>query len=117
MRLDSGDLADLSVRARRILDQNGLKDVAIFASGNLDEYRISELMRAGAPIDAFGVGTAMVVGGDAPSLDAAYKLAEYRGSPRLKTSQGKLSLAWPQAGVSRDQCERRLLCRSDRTRR
>jgi nicotinate phosphoribosyltransferase len=92
VRLDSGDLADLSIRARRILDQNGLKDVAIFASGNLDEYRISELIRAGAPIDAFGVGTEMTVGGDAPTLDAAYKLAEYRGTGRLKTAQGKLSL-------------------------
>ncbi|MBI3736315.1 nicotinate phosphoribosyltransferase, partial [Candidatus Sumerlaeota bacterium] len=92
VRLDSGDLVDLSVRTRRILDQNGLTDVAIFASGNLDEYRIADLLRAGAPIDAFGVGTEMVVGGDVPTLDAAYKLAEYRGIPRLKTAQGKQSL-------------------------
>jgi nicotinate phosphoribosyltransferase len=92
VRLDSGDLVDLSIRARRILDQNGLKDVAIFASGNLDEYRIDQMLRAGAPIDAFGVGTGMVTGGDAPTLDAAYKLAEYNGVPRLKTSQGKVSL-------------------------
>lgn len=92
VRLDSGDLVDLSVRARRILDQNGLNDVAIFASGNLDEYRINDLLRAGAPIDAFGVGTEMVVGGDAPTLDAAYKLAEYHGVARLKTSPGKVSL-------------------------
>jgi nicotinate phosphoribosyltransferase len=92
VRLDSGDLVDLSIRARRILDQNGLKEVAIFASGNLDEYRISELLRAGAPIDAFGVGAAMVNGGDLATLDAGYKLAEYQGVPRLKTSQGKLSL-------------------------
>jgi len=92
LRLDSGDLFDLSIRARRILDQNGLQDVTIFASGNLDEYRIAELMDAGAPIDAFGVGTAMVVSADAPSLDVAYKLTEYNGKPRIKTSQGKLSL-------------------------
>src|SRR5713101_212939 len=92
VRLDSGDLADLSVKARRILDQNGLQDVSIFASGNLDEYRIRELIRAGAPIDAFGVGTAMVVSADAPSLDFAYKLAEYRGVPRLKTSLNKVTL-------------------------
>jgi nicotinate phosphoribosyltransferase len=92
VRLDSGDLVDLSVRARRILDQNGLNDVAIFASGNLDEYRINDLLRARAPIDAFGVGTAMAVGADAPTLDASYKLAEYRGVPRLKTAPGKLSL-------------------------
>jgi nicotinate phosphoribosyltransferase len=92
VRLDSGDLVDLSLRARRILDQNGLQEVAIFASGNLDEYRINELLLAGAPIDAFGVGTGMVTGGDAPTLDASYKLAEYQGVARLKTSQGKLSL-------------------------
>jgi len=92
VRLDSGDLVDLSIRARRILDQNGLREVAIFASGNLDEYRINELLRAGAPIDAFGVGTEMVTGGDTPTLDAGYKLAEYAGVSRLKTSQGKLSL-------------------------
>jgi nicotinate phosphoribosyltransferase len=92
VRLDSGDLAELSVRARRILDQNGLRDVSIFASGNLDEYRIRDLIRAGAPIDAFGVGTAMVVSADAPALDLAYKLVEYRGTPRLKTSANKLTL-------------------------
>src|SRR6266852_3011494 len=92
VRLDSGDLADLSIKARRILDQSGLNDVSIFASGNLDEYRIRELIRAGAPIDAFGVGTAMVVSADAPSLDFAYKLAEYRGVPRLKTSLNKVTL-------------------------
>jgi nicotinate phosphoribosyltransferase len=92
IRLDGGDLADLSIRARRILDQNGLTEVAILASGNLDEYRINDLLRAGAPIDAFGVGTELVTGGDAPSLEVGYKLAEYGGVPRLKTSQGKLSL-------------------------
>jgi nicotinate phosphoribosyltransferase len=92
VRLDSGDLADLSMKARRILDRNGLHDVAIFASGNLDEYRIDELIRAGAPIDEFGVGTAMVVSADAPALDVAYKLTEYDGMPRIKTSQHKLSL-------------------------
>lgn len=92
IRLDGGDLADLSIRARRILDQNGLTEVAILASGNLDEYRINDLLRAGAPIDAFGVGTELATGGDAPSLEVGYKLAEYGGVPRLKTSQGKLSL-------------------------
>jgi nicotinate phosphoribosyltransferase len=92
VRLDSGDLVELSVKTRRILDQNGLNDVSVFASGNLDEYRIDELLRAGAPIDAFGVGTAMVVSADAPALDVAYKLAEYKGQPRLKTSEGKLSM-------------------------
>jgi nicotinate phosphoribosyltransferase len=92
VRLDSGDLAELSRAARRILDRNGLQDVAIFASGNLDEYRIAELVRGGAPVDAFGVGTEMVVSGDAPSLDLAYKLAEYAGVPRLKLSAKKASV-------------------------
>ena len=64
----------------------------IFASGNLDEYRIAELVRAGAPIDAFGVGTEMAVSADAPALDVAYKLVEYRGEPRLKTSTEKVTL-------------------------
>lgn len=92
VRLDSGDLLDLSIKSRRILDQNGLQDVSIFGSGNLDEYRIQELVRGGAPIDAFGVGTAMVVSADAPALDAAYKLTEYKGTPRIKTSTAKVSL-------------------------
>ncbi|MGD0075054.1 MAG: nicotinate phosphoribosyltransferase [Candidatus Binataceae bacterium] len=92
VRLDSGDLLDLSRRSRRILDDAGLRQVAIFASGNLNETKIDALLKAGAPIDAFGVGTELVVSADAPSLDIAYKLVEYKGVPRLKTSQGKLSL-------------------------
>jgi len=92
VRLDSGDLADLSLKARAILDRNGLKNTSIFASGNLNEYKIHDLIAANAPIDAFGVGTEMVVSGDAPSLDLAYKLNEYDGIPRIKTSQGKLTL-------------------------
>ena len=79
-------------RARRMLDRRGLPDVPIFASGNLDEYRIAELVKAGAPIDAFGVGTEMAVSADAPALDVAYKLVEYRGEPRLKTSTEKVTL-------------------------
>jgi len=92
IRLDSGDLLDLSRRSRRILDEAGLQAVAIFASGNLTEGKIDALLKAGAPIDAFGVGTDLVVSGDTPALDIAYKLVEYQGIPRLKTSQGKLSL-------------------------
>ena len=92
VRIDSGDLAELATRARRVLDQNGLHDVPIFASGNLDENKIQTLIRGGAPIDAFGVGTEMDVSSDAPSLDIAYKLSEYNGIPRIKTSLGKLTL-------------------------
>jgi nicotinate phosphoribosyltransferase len=89
IRLDSGDLLDLSRRARRILDERGLQGVAIFASGNLDEHKIDALLRAGAPIDGFGVGSAMVTSNDLPALDAVYKLVEYRGQPRLKCSTDK----------------------------
>lgn len=92
VRLDSGNLAELAASARQILDRNGLQDVAIFASGNLDEFKIDELVRAGAPIDAFGVGTSMVVSEDAPALDIAYKLTEYAGVGRLKTSTSKASM-------------------------
>ncbi|MGH7907086.1 MAG: nicotinate phosphoribosyltransferase [Candidatus Binataceae bacterium] len=92
IRLDSGNLLELSRKSRKILDEHGLNDVSIFASGNIDEYRIQELVAAGAPIDAFGVGTAMVVSQDAPALDVAYKLSEYNGKARLKTSENKLSL-------------------------
>jgi len=92
VRLDSGDLADLSVRARAILDCNGLQKTSIFASGNLNEVKIRDLVTAQTPIDAFGVGTDMVVSGDAPSLDLAYKLTEYDNIARIKTSAGKLTL-------------------------
>ncbi len=61
----------------------------IFASGGLDEYQMDRLVRGGAPIDAFGVGTRMGVSADAPSLDSAYKLVEYDGRPMLKLSEAK----------------------------
>ncbi len=92
VRLDSGDLADLCLKARAILDRNGLTNTSTFASGNLNEYKIHDLIAANAPIDAFGVGTEMVVSAYAPSLDLAYKLNEYDGIPRLKISQGKLTI-------------------------
>jgi nicotinate phosphoribosyltransferase len=89
VRLDSGDLAALSKSARALLDAAGLQEVQIFASGGLDEYRISELVAADAPIDAFGIGTALGVSSDRPDLDIVYKLAEYAGKGRLKLSAGK----------------------------
>jgi len=91
VRLDSGNLNDLSRKARRILDQSGFSDIAIVASGDLDEYRIADLVDAGAPIDAFGVGTALAVSDDAPAADFVYKLVEYKDRGRLKTSAGKIS--------------------------
>ena len=76
IRLDSGDLIKDSQWARRELDRAGWKDVQIFASGDLDEYKIAELSDKGAAIDAFGVGTALGTPGDAPHLNLIYKLVE-----------------------------------------
>jgi len=89
VRLDSGDLFELSCETRRMLDAAGLKRVKIIASGGLDEYGISELLRRGAPVDGFGVGTSMGVSDDLPVLDIAYKLCEYAGTGRVKLSSGK----------------------------
>jgi nicotinate phosphoribosyltransferase len=93
VRLDSGDLAALSRSVRRILDDGSLAGATIFASGNLDEYRMRDLVAGGAPIDGFGVGTSLVTSSDAPYLDAVYKLQEYAGKARRKRSTGKAT--WP----------------------
>lgn len=93
VRIDSGDLAEHARRVRAILDAGGLANVTIFASGNLDEYRLRDLLAQGAPIDGFGVGTRMNTSADAPYLDCAYKLQEYEGEPRRKRSEGKAT--WP----------------------
>lgn len=89
VRIDSGDLGGLAREARAILDAAGLRQVQVFASGGLDEGRIAALLAAGAPIDAFGVGTEMSVSADAPALDLAYKLTAYAGVGRTKLSAGK----------------------------
>ena len=93
VRIDSGDLAEHARRVRSILDDGGLRGVKIFASGNLDEYRLRDLVQSGAPIDGFGVGTRMNTSADAPYLDCAYKLQEYGGRARRKRSEGKAT--WP----------------------
>ena len=93
IRLDSGDMAELAKQTRRILDDGGLQDAQIFASGNIDEYAILDLWARGAPITGFGVGTKMDTSADVPYLDCAYKLMEYEGTPRLKKSEGKAT--WP----------------------
>lgn len=93
VRIDSGDLGAHARHVRAILDAGGLAGVQIFASGNLDEERLRELVRAGAPIDGFGVGTRMNTSADAPFLDCAYKLTEYDGVARRKRSEGKVT--WP----------------------
>jgi nicotinate phosphoribosyltransferase len=107
IRLDSGDLATLSRKARNALDEAGLTAVQIFASGGLDEYALAELTAAGAPIDAFGVGTKVGVAEDAPALDSVYKLVEYDGRPVAKLSTRKRTLpgrkqVWRRAGMECD---------------
>lgn len=95
VRLDSGDLAALAHEVRAVLDAGGFPDAKIFASGGLDEDDIDRCLAAGAPIDAFGVGTRMGVSADAPYLDMAYKLVRYDGRDVLKTSAGKATWAGP----------------------
>jgi nicotinate phosphoribosyltransferase len=93
VRLDSGDVVALSREVRRIFDEHGLRETAIVASGDLDERRIAEIVSAGAPIDGFGVGTAISTSSDAPALSGVYKLAEiereHRFVPVIKKSPGK----------------------------
>lgn len=92
IRLDSGDLAELARASRRLLDEAGLTDVMIFASGGLDEHKIADLLDRGAPIDGFGVGTKLGTSADQPTLDSAYKLSGYAGEPRMKLATGKSNL-------------------------
>lgn len=92
VRLDSGDLLELSREVRRVFDAAGLPDVTIFASGGLDENEIERLLGKGAPIDGFGIGSKLGVSADAPYLDAAYKLVVFDGRPVLKLSAEKATL-------------------------
>jgi nicotinate phosphoribosyltransferase len=93
VRLDSGDIPRLSKEVRRLLDEVGLGYVRIFVSGGLDEDAVQTLLDAGAPIDAFGIGTRMNVSADAPYFDMAYKIVSYAGRNVLKLSAGKATLA------------------------
>ena len=95
VRLDSGDLDDLSRRARAMLDDAGLHHVQVFASGGLDEYSIDRLVNAGAPIGGFGVGTRAGTSADAPFTDFVYKLVQYDGQPVMKLSEDKATLPGP----------------------
>jgi nicotinate phosphoribosyltransferase len=95
VRLDSGDMVQLSQQVREIFDESGFPEVKIFASGGFDEFKIQKILTAGAIIDAFGVGTKMGVSADAPYLDMAYKMVMYNGRPVMKLSSGKVSLAGP----------------------
>jgi len=92
VRLDSGNMVSLSKEVRAVLKEAGLNNISIFASGGFDEYKIAQVIKEGAEIDAFGVGTKMGVSADAPYTDIAYKLVYYDGRPVLKLSTGKKTL-------------------------
>jgi nicotinate phosphoribosyltransferase len=93
VRLDSGDLCELSKEVRRILDGAGMMGTKIFASGDLNEYKIADLISRGAKIDSFGVGTDLATSYDEPALSGVYKLAgieeDGRVSMRIKLSHDK----------------------------
>lgn len=99
VRLDSGDLSELSKQVRKILDDAGLTYVKIVASGDLNEWKIDDLMRKGAKIDLFGVGTELVTGRPAPALDGIYKLSEVaeqgRHVPKMKLSEETVKATLP----------------------
>jgi nicotinate phosphoribosyltransferase len=96
IRIDSGDLSYLSKKARKMLDLAGLSYVQIFASNQLDEYIISSLVEQSAPIDGFGVGTAMITGkGSGGALDGVYKLSMIRDQPTLKVSENRSKWTLP----------------------
>ncbi len=91
VRLDSGDLVALSKNVRRILNNEGLEEIRILASGNVDETELQKLVSA--PIDGFGIGTRLVTSSDSPYLECVYKLQEYDGRAARKYSEGKTT--WP----------------------
>ncbi len=87
VRLDSGNLIDLAPAVRKILDDAGLPEAKILATGDLNEHKIHELVAARAPIDVFGVGTALATSADAPSLGVVYKMVEIQGGDHRFTSK------------------------------
>jgi nicotinate phosphoribosyltransferase len=91
IRLDSGDLAYLSIEARRMLDEAGFPDAAIVASNDLDEYLIADLKQQGAKINVWGVGTRLVTAYDQPALGGVYKLAALRDAQENWQHKIKLS--------------------------
>ncbi|MES2707581.1 MAG: nicotinate phosphoribosyltransferase [Verrucomicrobiota bacterium] len=100
IRLDSGDLAWLSVEARRILDEGGFPNAVIVASNDLDEHLIASLKQQGAAIGVWGVGTQLVTGGSEPALGGVYKLGAIRGDdgvwqPKLKLSEQSVKVSNP----------------------
>lgn len=94
IRLDSGDMRSLAFAVRNMLNSAGLNEVQILASGGLDEFSIDKLVKSGAPIDAFGVGTRYGTSADAPYIDSVYKLVEIDGRPVTKLSSAKVTRPW-----------------------
>lgn len=100
VRLDSGDLAELSIAARRMLDEAGFPDAAVVASNDLDEHRIAELKKRGARIGVWGVGTRLTTAYDQPALGGVYKLASIQDEkgiwqPRIKLSENPIKRSIP----------------------
>jgi nicotinate phosphoribosyltransferase len=92
VRLDSGNLVELSRSVRKILDDAGMRDVKIMATSDLNEYKILEFAAAHAPIDAFGVGTDLATSADSPNIGVVYKLVELGGRFTAKFSEDKHTL-------------------------
>ncbi len=92
VRIDSGNYIELSKKVRKIFDSQGAKEMMIFCSGGLDEYKLKELTKNDVPIDGFGLGTLIDTSSDVPFLDCAYKMVEYDGTPKMKFSKGKATL-------------------------
>src|SRR6185312_526169 len=97
IRLDSGDLAYLSKRGRKMLDDAGFPNVQIVVSNQLDEYLIKSLLEQKAPIDVFGVGTSLATGQPDAALDGVYKLCEINGKPKIKLSENIQKVTLPGA--------------------
>ncbi|NUO56567.1 MAG: nicotinate phosphoribosyltransferase [Hamadaea sp.] len=99
IRIDSGDLSVLAAQSRQLLDELGAPDVKIIVSGDLDEYAIAAL--AAEPVDAYGAGTAVVVGSGAPTAGLVYKLVEVAGRPVVKRSENKATVGGRKTAVRR----------------
>lgn len=95
IRLDSGDLAYLSKKARKMLDDHGLQEVKIITSNQLNEYVVQSLLVQNAPIDMFGVGTEMITGKPAAALDGVYKLVQLQEHPVIKRSDNLEKITLP----------------------
>jgi nicotinate phosphoribosyltransferase len=122
VRLDSGNIIELSRAVRKVLDDAGLKDAKIMATSDLNEYKILEYSAADAPIDAFGVGTDLATSTDSPNIGVVYKLVELAGRQTAKYSEDKqtipgskqvfrfpdrdiLALAWECHGCDNDEAK------------